>query len=238
MLVVGCKGVGANTDDIEGNKYQKTWNSQNTSRDKFVRTYQQFGSRDVTYALIEVTATYPDNGWTGVNFGITKTGKKNDKNEDIINFYNLALRKSQGKLYYYLSYFSNVDPSNIESADSFGSEQYIIATDSGAGTELPSKFGLSTAEDGSLKFYVKLELTENGNAVAVKLGKAEDSMEPVGTYTTSTYNPAVENAKGGIGLYAQISKATEANPTLPAKASWEVIESDPSRTLLAAEDAE
>lgn len=228
MVVIGCKGLeGGDTESltVDTNK-EKRWEGKNTSTTEFVRYYSQFGSSNsVTEATVEITANYPENGWSGFVFGLEKNATDNKKS----NFYVLAIKISEKKAYYYLSKFTGVVPAEVaaSTAQTLPGEEEIVGV-----TEIPSSLGISATSP--LKACVKFVLEEGSNGTnqyRLMAGPRAETLYDVGS-------PIPTAATGcGIGAYGQLTTAKTAGTAIVADTTIKVLSSKPSN-LLAAEDAE
>ncbi|MBQ8385793.1 MAG: hypothetical protein IJX45_11215 [Spirochaetaceae bacterium] len=226
LLVVGCKGMGGGDTEsltVDTNK-EKRWEGKNTSTTEYVRYYKQFGSSDkVTEATIEITAQYPENGWSGFVFGLEKNAQDNTKSD----FYVLGIKTSNKVPYYYLSKFEGVNPDEVAAskATTLPGETEIIRS-----TRVPEGIVASTSP---LKVYVKftLEKGESGNSYKLMAGSREATLFDIG-------EPILTRATGcGIGAYGQLTTAKTEGTAIVSDTTIKVLSSKPSN-LLAAEDAE
>lgn len=232
---VGCAGLeGGNQDGLEKTKkYDLTWKEENDGTTQYTRFYKQFGSVEtVSDALVEITAKKPENGWSGMVFGLTKNKEKNEAGNNTVNFFVLAMRTYSGVPNYYLSYFPNVDPDDIQDKATFSDDEIeLIATQA-----IPSNFGFSVADDGSLTSYVRVTVSEEGEGtdLIVKAGADEENLYTVMTIDATEYmGEDIDNAKAGIGAYGQITTGTAAEPK-DVETRYYVIESTPARGQLVA----
>ena len=229
MLVVGCKGLGGGDTEsltVDTNK-EKRWEGKNTSTTEYVRYYKQFGtSKKVTEAIVEITAQYPENGWSGFVFGLEENADDKTKSD----FYVLAVKTSNNVPFYYLSKFTGVNPEDVAASKdkTLTGENEIIPV-----TQVPSGLGITGSKP--LKVCVKfiLEEGENGqNQYKLMAGPRAETLYDVSEEGIPT------NAKGcGIGAYGQLTTAKTEGTAIISDTTIKVLSSNPSN-LLAAEDAE
>lgn len=229
MLVVGCKGLeGGDTESltVDTNK-EKRWQSSNTSTSEYVRYYKQFGSRnDVTEANIKISAAYPENGWSGFVFGLEK-GEDNKS-----SFYVLGFKISEGRVYHYLSKFTDVNPEDVaKSTDKTLTGEEIIIDSS----ELAGYVAVKP-----LDLFVRFELVddnEGGKEYKLSVGTGEYSVTPL-TIPEAKADLMKTTAEGcGIGAYGQLTTATKEGTAIISDTTITVLSSQPEN-LRAAEDAE
>lgn len=228
MLVVGCKGLGGGDTEsltVDTNK-EKRWEGKNTSTQEYVRYYKQFGtSKKVTEATIEITAKYPENGWSGFVFGLEQNADDKTKSD----FYVLAIKTSSNVPYYYLSKFTGVNPEEVAASKdkTLTGETEIIGV-----TKVPDELGITGSTP--LKAYVKFILEEGKdgkNQYKLLAGPRDVTLYDVG-------DPIPTTATGcGIGAYGQLTTAKTEGTAIISDTTIKVLSSNPSN-LLAAEDAE
>lgn len=229
LLVVGCKGMGGGDTEsltVDTNK-EKRWQGTNSSTTEFVRYYKQFGSSDkVTEATIEITAQYPENGWSGFVFGLEKNAQDKTKSD----FYVLGIKTSNTVPHYYLSKFEGVNPDEVAAskATTLPGETEIIRPD-----PIPEAEKI-VASKSPLKVCVKFVLEEGQNGTKqykLMAGPRAETLYNVG-------DPIPTAAAGcGIGAYGQLTKAKTEGTAIVADTTIKVLSSKPTN-LLAAEDAE
>jgi hypothetical protein len=228
MLVVGCKGLGGGDTEsltVDTNK-EKRWEGKNTSTTEFVRYYKQFGTaKNVTEAVIEISAKYPENGWSGFVFGLEQNATDKTKSD----FYVLAIKTSGNKPYYYLSKFTGVNPDDVAASkdQALTGEEEIIPP-----TLIPEELGITG--DAPLKAYVSFVLESGDNGTMqyrLMAGPREKTLYDVG-------EPIPTAATGcGIGAYGQLTTAKTEGTAIVSDTTIKVLSSTP-KSLLAAEDAE
>jgi len=210
---------------VDTNK-EKRWEGKNTSTTEYVRYYKQFGSSDkVTEATIEITAQYPENGWSGFVFGLEKNARDNTKSD----FYVLGLKTSNKVPYYYLSKFEGVNPDEVAASkeQTLSGEEVIVDV-----SPIPNAEDV-VASTAPLKVYVKftLEKGESENSYKLMVGPRAETLFDMG-------EPIPTDATGcGIGAYGQLTTAKTEGTAIVSDTTIKVLSSKPSN-LLAAEDAE
>lgn len=244
---VGCAIAGGSTDDLDGTKTEFLWDTTNESTTDYKRFYKSFGGvnpKEVNHATVEIVAENPKDGWSGMVFGLESKTNTEENNKKYDNFFVLAMKVgTDNKAYYYLSFFKDVDPKDIESAPSFGTEIMLINSDI-----IPNSVGIYPSPEGKLTACVKVEVSETTNLI-VKAGPDKDNLVVVDTIDVSNIEglskdsdgnytiPAsysMKSAKAKIGAYGQLSKADKDNPRRVAKTTFKVIDSDPAPENLCA----
>lgn len=231
-LVMGCKGVGAGDEDVEGNNKEKTWKATNASTETYKRMYQPFGtSKNFTEAVVTINAKYPKNGWSGVLFGLTENDDKSKtgKDKNSINFYNVSFRVNGETIQYYTSYFSNVDQDDFadNNSENYGQETIITNT-----TTVPTDAGLRVNADGSLDVAIKVMWTKEEGA---EVGTWDLYYGPSVIQVTKHQEvlvketvPAKKIVKGGLAAYGQITKAENKDNPRVVETIWKVDSSKPT----------
>lgn len=233
MLVVGCKGLGSGDEDVESvKKYDKVWTKENSSDKDYLRFFDQFGtSKSVKTALVEMKISNAKSSKAGLVFSLTENPDKT------VNYYLLGAGAdhASGKPELYLSYYEGVDPASI-SATSESETQTTKETIIVGLTENSPATNLTVNTDGSMTFYAKVDLT-NKDAISVKIGPDKDQLFNV-TTAFAHKKVGAKDALGGIGAYGMLRPTSASGTTVKTTNNYTVLESDPNRTLLAAEDAE
>lgn len=233
MVVIGCKGLGSGDEDVESvKKYDKVWTKENSSIADYLRFYDQFGtSKSVKTALVEMKISNAKNSKAGLVFSLTENENKT------VNYYLLAAGADyqNGKPELYLSYYEGVQSADIskttQSETQTTRETQIVAL-----TEGSPATNLKVATDGSMTFYAKVDVS-NKDAISVKIGPAKDQLFDV-TEAFQHKKVGAKDALGGIGAYGMLRPTETAGNPVKTTNNYTVLESDPNRTLLAAEDAE
>lgn len=213
LFVVGCS-TGVGDEDVKGGNKHKTWTTSNDSTTTYKRMYQTFGSsKNFTEAVIEINAKLPQNGWSGILFGM-------DENEDdTVNFYNISFKASDGVPYYYVSRFENVDMENFadNTTESYGSENELVAPKEAE--------NLTLNDDGSLTVFVELSWVESGGAGlwSVQFGKRRNNLDEDISDVLAT-----STDKGKLAAYGQITKATTEGTAIMVETTWDLLSSSPS----------
>lgn len=233
MVVIGCKGLGSGDEDVESvKKYDKVWTKENSSTTDYLRFFDQFGtSKSVKTALVEMKISNAENSKAGLVFSLTE-------NEDkTVNYYLLAAGADYqtDKPELYLSYYEGVQSADI-SKTTQSETQTTKETEIVALTEEAPATNLKVNSDGSMTFYAKVDVS-NKDAISVKIGPAKDQLFDVTTAFTHK-KVGAKDALGGIGAYGMLRPAGSAGSSVKTVNNYTVLESDPNRTLLAAEDAE
>lgn len=236
MLVVGCKGLGSGDEDVESvKKYDKVWTKENTSTTEYLRFFDQFGtSKKVKTALVEMKISNAKNSKAGLVFSLTENPDKT------VNYYLLGAGADYqtGKPELYLSYYEGVQFADIgkssNSEDQTTKETIIVDL-----TEEAPATHLKLNDDGSMTFYAMIDVT-NIDAISVKIGPEKVQLFDV-TAAFKHKKVGVTDALGGIGAYGMlrpVKSDAQAGTIVKTTNNYTVLESDPNRTLLAAEDAE
>lgn len=233
MLVVGCKGLGSGDEDVESvKKYDKVWTKENNSENDYLRFFDQFGtSKKVKTATVELKVGNAQNSKAGLVFSL------NENDNGTVSFYVLGVGANYqtGTPEYYLDYYAALDPTALSQTTT--GPQIGEATPKEV-KKLGTLQNVSVADDGSMTVFVKIDVT-NPDAISVKLGPEVDNLgTSITTFAHKTYNPTAADALGGIGAYGMLRPSSTAGQIVKTVNNYTVIESDPNRTLLAAEDAE
>ena len=232
-LVMGCKGVGAGDEDVEGNNKEKTWKTTNASTTDYKRMFQPFGaSKKFTEAVVTINSKYPKSGWSGILFGLTENDDKaqTGKAKNTINFYNVSFRVADnGTIQYYTSYFSNVDQDEFpqNTTESYGQETVITDTKT-----VPTDAGLQVNADGSLNVTIKVMWTQKEGAqvgtwdlyYGPSVTQATKHKEELVTDTVT----AKEIVKGGLAAYGQVTKAINQDTPRVVETTWKLESSEPT----------
>lgn len=236
MVVIGCKGLGSGDEDVESvKKYDKVWTKDNSSETEYLRFFEQFGtSKKVKTATVELKVGNAKNSRAGLVFGL------NENEDKSVSFYVLGVgaNASSGAPLYYLDYYAALDPtamSKTTANDSLGGTPVSLV----GGAEGIAYFtdqNVKVAGDGSMSVVVKIDMNDK-NAIKVSIGSTKDKMNT----EITPFQHKVQGAKdalGGIGAYGMLRPTSSAGTAVKTVNNYTVLESDPNRTLLAAEDAE
>lgn len=236
MLVVGCKGLGSGDEDVESvKKYDKVWTKENSSGTQYLRFFDQFGTnKSVKTATVELKVGNAKNSRAGLVFGL------NENDDKTVSFYVLGVgaNATTGAPLYYLDYYAALNPADMSATTenaSFGATPVSIV----GGEEGIAYFtdkNVKVNEDGSMSVVVKIDMNDK-SAIKVSIGSTKDKMNT--DITPFQHKVAgAKDALGGIGAYGMLRPASNDGSIIKTTNNYTVLESDPSRTLLAAEDAE
>lgn len=232
LLVVGCKGLSSGDEDVESvKKYDKVWTKDNSSGTDYLRFYDQFGtSKNVKSATVELKVSNAKNSKAGLVFSL------NENDNKTVSFYVFGVGKNHltGVPEYYLDYYSALDSKELSQT----------TTGETLGTATPVEIiGLTPMEtsdaniDGdAVSVVVKVDVSDL-QKISVRFGPKSDEMK-VTIPAFAHKAPGAKNALGGIGAYGMLRPVSTAGNTVKTVNNYTVLESDPARTLLAAEDAE
>ena len=236
MLVVGCKGLGSGDEDVESvKKYDKVWTKENSSGTQYLRFFDQFGTnKSVKTATVELKVGNAKNSRAGLVFGL------NENDDKTVSFYVLGVgaNATTGAPLYYLDYYAALNPADMSATtenDSFGATPVSIV----GGEEGIAYFtdeNVKVNEDGSMSVVVKIDMNDK-SAIKVSIGSTKDKMNT----EIPPFQHKVAGAKdalGGIGAYGMLRPTSVSGTSVKTTNNYTVLESDPNRTLLAAEDAE
>ena len=233
MVVIGCKGLGSGDEDVESvKKYDKVWTKENSSTTDYLRFFEQFGtSKSVKTATVELKVGNAKNSKAGLVFSL------NENDNKTVSFYVLGVGKNNtsGGLEYYLDYYSALDP-NALSQSTTGETLGSARPDSIVG--LTSMTSSDVISDGdAVSVVVKVDVSDP-QKISVRFGPKSDEMK-VTVPPFAHKSLTAKNALGGIGAYGMLRKKEESsNIAVKTTNNYTVLESDPNRTLLSAEDAE
>ncbi|MBO5730305.1 MAG: hypothetical protein J6R67_03835 [Treponema sp.] len=232
MLVVGCKGLGSGDEDVESvKKYDKVWTKENSSENDYLRFFDQFGtSKNVKTATVELKVGNAKNSKAGLVFSL------NENDNKTVSFYVLGVGRNYatGTPEYYLDYYSALDPkalSQTTTGETLGTAkpEEIVKLTSVSEKDV-------TVDGDAVSVIVKIDVTDP-KAISVKFGPKADKMN-VEIPTFEHKNLTATDALGGIGAYGMLRPSSTAGQIVKTVNNYTVIESDPNKTLLAAEDAE
>ena len=236
MIVIGCKGLGSGDEDVESvKKYDKVWTKENSSGTDYLRFFEQFGTnKKVKTATVELKVSNAKNSRAGLVFGL------NENEDKTVSFYVLGVgaNASTGKPLYYLDYYAALDPtamSKTTANDSLGVDPVSLVGGT-AGLEYFTDSNVKVAGDGSMSVVVKIDMNDK-NAIKVSIGSTKDKMNteiPAFAHKVA----GAKDALGGIGAYGMLRPTSSGGTIIKTVNNYTVLESDPNRTLLAAEDAE
>ena len=232
MLVVGCKGLGSGDEDVESvKKYDKVWTKENDSGTQYLRFFDQFGTnKDVKTATVELKVGNAKNSKAGLVFSL------NENDNKTVSFYVLGVGRNYktGTPEYYLDYYSALDPkalSQTTAGETLGTAkpEEIVKLTSVSEKDV-------TVDGDAVSVIVKIDVTDP-KAISVKFGPKADKMN-VEIPTFEHKNLTATDALGGIGAYGMLRPSSTSGQIVKTVNNYTVIESDPNRTLLVAEDAE
>ena len=231
MVVIGCKGLGSGDEDVESvKKYDKVWTKDNSSETEYLRFFEQFGTnKKVKTATVELKVGNAKNSRAGLVFGL------NENEDKTVSFYVLGVgaNATTGKPLYYLDYYAALNPAEMSKTTNSGSlggnPVSLVGADNGGIVDFTDQ-NVKVAGDGSMSVVVKIDMNDK-DAIKVSIGSTKDKMN---TDITPFQHkvPGAKDALGGIGAYGMLRPASKTTN------NYTVLESDPNRTLLAAEDAE
>lgn len=237
MVVIGCKGLGSGDEDVESvKKYAKIWPAENSSATNYRRFFEQFGlSKKVKTATVELKVSNAKESRAGLVFGL------NENENNTVSFYVLGVGadNSSGDPLYYLDYYDALDPkamSQSTSNDKLGSNPVSLVGADNDGIEYFSDPNVKVAEDGSMSVVVQIDMADKSQ-IKVSIGSAQNKMmteiDPF-----EHRDSGAKDALGGIGAYGMLRPTSSAATPVKTVNSYTVLESDPNRVFLAAEDAE
>lgn len=236
-MVVGCKGLSSGDEDVESvKKYDKVWTKDNSSTTEYLRFFDQFGTnKKVKTATVQLKVSNAKNARAGLVFGL------NENEDKTVSFYVLGVgaNAETGKPLYYLDYYAALDPKSMSAStenETLGSsEPESIVGKNSNGIATFTDENVKVAEDGSMSVVVKIDMTDK-TAIKVSIGSTESKMNTEITPFAHKVAGAAD-ALGGIGAYGMLRPATAGN-IIKTVNNYTVLESDPARTLLSAEEAE
>lgn len=232
MVVIGCKGLGSGDEDVESiKKYDKVWTKENSSGTDYLRFFDQFGnSKKVKTATVELKVGNAKNSKAGLVFSLNENANKT------VSFYVLGVGRNYktGTPEYYLDYYSALDPNALSQT----------TTGETLGTAIPEEIieltsvteSDVTVDGDAISVIVKIDVTDLKN-ISVKFGPKSDKMN-VEIPVFAHKNLTATDALGGIGAYGMLRPVSSTGTVVKTTNNYTVLESDPNRTLLAAEDAE
>ena len=237
MVVIGCKGLGSGDEDVESvKKYDKVWTKDNSSETEYLRFFEQFGTnKKVKTATVELKVGNAKNSRAGLVFGL------NENEDKTVSFYVLGVgaNASSGAPLYYLDYYAALNPAEMSkttNSGSLGGNSVSLVGADNNGIVYFTDQNVKVANDGSMSVVVKIDMNDK-NAIKVSIGSTKDKMNT--EITPFQHKVAgAKDALGGIGAYGMLRPTSSAGTTVKTVNNYTVLESDPNRTLLAAEDAE
>ena len=236
MVVIGCKGLGSGDEDVESvKKYDKVWTKDNSSETEYLRFFEQFGTnKKVKTATVELKVGNAKNSRAGLVFGL------NENEDKTVSFYVLGVgaNASSGAPLYYLDYYAALNPAEMSKTTNSGSlgGNSVSLVGGAEGIAYFTDQNVKVAGDGSMSVVVKIDMNDK-NAIKVSIGSTKDKMNT----EITPFQHKVQGAKdalGGIGAYGMLRPTSSAGTAVKTVNNYTVLESDPNRTLLAAEDAE